>query len=87
MTVDEWEAAGCLRRPKENENGKLQATENGVRTAGLSARLQAFQLTLLSSSITLPTCQLSVSNPSTSEGISGLVGAVVPFLILKPWTS
>ena len=32
MTADEREAAGCLRRTKENENGKSQATENGVRT-------------------------------------------------------
>ena len=32
MTADEREATGCLRRPKENENGKSQATENGVRT-------------------------------------------------------
>ena len=54
---------------------------------GLSARLQAFQLTLLSSSTTLPTCQLSVSSPPTSEGTSGLVGVVVPLLILKLWTS
>ena len=34
MTADEWEAAGCLQRPKESENGKSQAIENGVRTAG-----------------------------------------------------
>ena len=54
--------------------------------AGLSARLQAFQLTSLSSSTTLPTCQLSISSPPTSEGTSGLVGVVVPLLILKRWT-
>ena len=55
--------------------------------AGLSARLQAFQLTSLSSSTTLPTCQLSVFSPSTLEGISGLVGVVVPLPILRRWTS
>ena len=33
MTADGWEATGCLRRTKEDENGKSQATENGVRTA------------------------------------------------------
>ena len=54
---------------------------------GLSARLQAFQLTSLSSSTTLLLCQLSVFSPSTSEGISGLVGVVAPLLILKLWTS
>ena len=32
MTADEREATGCLRRTKEDENGKSQATENGVRT-------------------------------------------------------
>ena len=32
MTADEREAAQCLRRTKENKNGKSQATENGVRT-------------------------------------------------------
>ena len=32
MTADGWEAAGCLRRTKEDENGKSQATENDVRT-------------------------------------------------------
>ena len=35
MTADEWEAAGCLQRPKENKNGKSQATENSVRTSDL----------------------------------------------------
>ena len=32
MTADGREAAGCLRRTKEDENGKSQAKENGVRT-------------------------------------------------------
>ena len=32
MTADGREAAGCLRRTKEDENGKSQATENDVRT-------------------------------------------------------
>ena len=54
--------------------------------AGLSARLQAFQLTSLSSSTTLLSCLLSVSSPSTLVGISGLVGVVAPLLILKRWT-
>ena len=33
MTADRREAAGCLRRPKGDENGKSQAIENGVRTS------------------------------------------------------
>ena len=33
MTADRREAAGCLRRTKEDENGKSQATENDVRTS------------------------------------------------------
>ena len=54
---------------------------------GLSARLQAFQLTSLSSSTTLLSCLLSISSPSILEGINGLVGVVGPLLILKQWTS
>ena len=41
---------------------------------GLSARLQASQLTLLLSSTTILSCLLSISNPSTLGGISGLMG-------------
>ena len=40
--------------------GQGRGRESIRSDAGLSARLQAFQLTLLSSSTTLPTCQLSV---------------------------
>ena len=32
MTADGQEVARCLQRPKGSKNGKLQATENGVRT-------------------------------------------------------
>ena len=64
---------------------KSRGRESIRSDTGLSAGQQAFQLTSLLSSTTLPTSQLSIFSPSTSEGINGLVGVVAPLLILRRW--